>query len=124
MEFDWREYLRLAERLRQSGEEAALRTALSRTYYWVYHLSRLYAEENSYSERTAPGRGSHEKLWKWCEAQSDLRLKKLGFNGNRMRKLRNNADYNSMPIGGLGDEVSRQLQRARECEKLVRTLRE
>lgn len=124
MDFDWREYLKLAETLKQSGEEAALRTALSRTYYWVYHLSRSYADENSYSEKTAPGRGSHRRLWNWCKAQNDPQLRQLGVYGDRMRDLRNKADYNSGPIDDLGEAVNRQLLRARECEDLVRRLQQ
>lgn len=122
MEFDWREYLALAKKLKQSGDEAALRTAISRSYYCLYHLCNDFAKANSYSEKIAKGRSLHKTLWNWCETHEDPRVRELGVDGNLMRTLRNKADYESLPIEDLRFKVDLQLQKVEEYEALVRHL--
>ena len=43
MIFDWDKFRELAEDLRQSDEESARRTAISRIYYAVYHRAKIYS---------------------------------------------------------------------------------
>ena len=44
--FEWLQYLGLAQELAARSEEACLRTALSRAYYYVYNLALIRAERN------------------------------------------------------------------------------
>lgn len=46
--FSWSDYLSLAEELGKSVDEASLRTAVSRIYYYVYHLALSRAESNGF----------------------------------------------------------------------------
>jgi hypothetical protein len=39
--FNWSGYLQLAEELAERRDEASMRSALSRAYYYIYHLGKL-----------------------------------------------------------------------------------
>ena len=47
-QFNWYGYLQLAEELGKRSDEASLRSALSRAYYYVYHLALERAEANDF----------------------------------------------------------------------------
>jgi hypothetical protein len=53
MPFDWFEYLQLADELGERAEEGALRSAISRAYYYVYHQALERAEANGFRPRGA-----------------------------------------------------------------------
>jgi hypothetical protein len=46
--FSWPDYLTLANELSIRSEEYCLRTAISRTYYFVYHLARQRILDNGF----------------------------------------------------------------------------
>lgn len=86
--FDGREFLQLAaELLTMEGNEAAARTTVGRAYYAVYHVGR---------ERVVAGGGSlargpagHQQLARILgRGRADL-----AQNLERLRTLRNSADY-------------------------------
>jgi uncharacterized protein (UPF0332 family) len=86
--FDWSEYLTLANQLAANTDEASQRSAISRAYYCVYHKASERAVANGYVDEK-----SHWKLWDLYEKNKACR--RLGEIGNRMKKERINADYNS-----------------------------
>ena len=47
--FSWSEYLRLAQDLGKRSDEASLRSAISRAYYYVYHLGLDRARSNNFT---------------------------------------------------------------------------
>jgi len=49
MAFDWTDYLQLARELAKYGTDAGHRSAVSRAYYYVYHLALSRAESNGFS---------------------------------------------------------------------------
>ena len=67
MPFDWSEFLTLADELGKRADEASLRSALSRAYYYVYHLALRRAQDNNFGASgylVAPGARSRPPQWK------------------------------------------------------------
>lgn len=60
--FNWIGYLRLAEELAKRPDEASLRSAISRAYYYIYHLALQRAEANDFA--ALPGEATHSQLWR------------------------------------------------------------
>lgn len=90
--FNWREFLRLAERLNaQQPDEAAYRPAISRAYYAAYHVAA------DFTRRTGllPGRHTHKRVWSVLAAASDPELVTVGHLGDWLRRERIDADYRS-----------------------------
>jgi uncharacterized protein (UPF0332 family) len=90
MPFDWTEYARLAEELRTRGDEASLRTAISRAYYSVYHQARDYllAEGIPLSKSDS----SHKVVWNGYRVIGGS-CRSVGLNGDRLNDNRTKADY-------------------------------
>jgi hypothetical protein len=83
MSFDWIDYLRLAEDLAAKDDEAPLRTAISRAYYFIFNVAYARAERNlGQPQNNVP-------LHKWCwDAYSncgDLICQQLGAEGERLK---------------------------------------
>lgn len=92
--FDWREFLRLADELGKRSDEAAQRTALSRAYYFVYHLALKRARQNGFV--ALQGEGSHVQLWRNFSGSPDPECRKLGEIGARLKENRRKADYDDV----------------------------
>jgi uncharacterized protein (UPF0332 family) len=90
--FDWSEYLGLAQELgERSGDEAALRSSISRAYYYVYHLALKRAETNNF--RALKGEPTHVQLWRVFSENPDPECRRLGELGARIKENRRRADY-------------------------------
>lgn len=91
MPFDWTEYTRLAEELRTRGDEASLRSAISRAYYSVYHQARDYllAEGIQLSKTDS----SHKVVWNRYKGIGGASCRAVGLNGERLNDNRTQADY-------------------------------
>ncbi len=86
-DFDWNLYLKLAESLAGTHEEAYYRSAISRSYYSAFNLARSYlkTKKRDYSMR------DHERLWSQMSAVSGE--PKIQTFGNRVKEVRHRADY-------------------------------
>ncbi len=91
MPFDWTEYARLAEDLRTRGDEASLRSAVSRAYYSVYHQARNYllAEGIELSKTDS----SHKVVCNRYKGIGGTSCRAVGVNGERLNDNRTRADY-------------------------------
>jgi uncharacterized protein (UPF0332 family) len=120
MDFDWNDYLRLAQHLAQQEDEAAKRTAISRAYYYIFHLARARAIQNgcklSYAE------SSHKSVWDFYIRSSDYNCKSLGLEGSRLKERRNVADYDLPFKGRLMDDVQDAMQKASAFSQRLGTL--
>ncbi len=98
--FDWEEFLVFAEQLTERGtDEAALRSAISRAYYAVYHRASAYLRANAL---VLPGsRLSHRTVWGAFEAGSHPRRLQVWARGDVLRRLRTSADYHNPFPGDL-----------------------
>ena len=112
MAFDWSQYLVLAEALaEQPGNEAALRSAVSRAYYAAFCLARahLLNTHESFGSRPRRPRLSHRTVWLTYQRDVDRRI---GQDGNRLRELRNLVDYEDV-VSDLDDAVRSALSTSR-----------
>ena len=91
--FDWSGYLKLAEELGKRTDEASLRSAISRAYYYVYHLALKRAQANNFEFVKG---GMHTQLWRVFSESPELDCKMLGTITSRMMERRTRADYNNI----------------------------
>jgi uncharacterized protein (UPF0332 family) len=89
--FDWSEYFRLADELGRRADEASLRSAISRAYYYIYHLALARAEANAY--KPLPGEGKHAQLWRVFSASPEPDCQRLAVIAVRLKEKRERADY-------------------------------
>lgn len=97
--FDWSEYFTVGEALLRSGQtEGELRSAVSRVYYYIFHLAKQYvaAVDSGYSD---PKENAHKSLVDWYEGKG---YKKISKKLHRLRAYRVQADYNEGVGGSVG----------------------
>ena len=90
--FDWAEYLKLAEELGKRSDEASLRSAISRAYYYVFHLALKRAQANDFT--FVPG-GMHTQLWRVFSESPEPDCRRLGAIAGRLKRQRERADYDN-----------------------------
>src|SRR5439155_17441616 len=99
MAFDWRDYLGLARRLSaQPGDEAALRSAISRAYYSIYCIARNRLRNKGWA---VPSQSSHRAVWDQYRLDKNQRARSIGTSGSRLHRLRCKADYDDNVPGIL-----------------------
>lgn len=108
MAFDWDEFQKLADELRQRNDEAAKRTAVSRLYYAVYWKARKHLESEGFM--LSQKDGSHTQIWREYQKQGRTR-KGIGLNGERLHDFRLQADYES-DVKDVGELVKDSFQAA------------
>jgi len=113
MPFDWNNFLSLAEQLALNDDEASKRTAISRAYYCIFNLAYARAEL-SVGPRPGGERSSHQWCWRQYKGTENQTCVKLGNAGDRLKRMRVEADYNPTVILRLDDEVERTLLDAQE----------
>jgi uncharacterized protein (UPF0332 family) len=123
MPFDWNQYLTLAKTLSQrTTDEAALRSAVSRSYYSAFMLALQRAELSGYRDKSDATGGSHQLVWRLygrnATSADCLRLAALG---PRLRRRRIKADYKS-EYPKLSEEVGSAIADADECVALLARL--
>ncbi|MEG5061002.1 HEPN domain-containing protein [Microcoleus sp. A2-C5] len=127
MKFDWSEYLNLAQELAASTEEAKLRSAISRAYYSVFCLARNYLRDIEQDPRLSRNKTydindhqyvAEEFIYNRSKSQ---KITEIGRNLTRLRKIRNQADYEDT-IFQLQKEVVRSLSLAPHIISALREL--
>lgn len=91
MSFDWNEYAKLAEELRERNSEASLRSAVSRIYYSIYHNARDYLLDQGVPLSTSDS--SHKIVWNEYKGMGGRSCRAVGMNGDRLWDNRKKADY-------------------------------
>jgi hypothetical protein len=118
--FNWSEYLRLAEELgSRTGDEAALRTAISRAYYYVFHLALDRAKGNGFV--TMSGESTHLQLWRLFTTSPEPSCLSLGQIAIRLKEKRERADYNDY-FARITEEIPPVLEDARRFATLLSAL--
>jgi hypothetical protein len=127
--FDWREFFRLAERLvEDDGQpapagpnlEARARSAISRAYYAAYNLAQLRANEVGLD--TSPDveecETDHEACWRAFKGDQSNLNKRIGADGNNLRRLRNQADYQET----LRDVLTKAVGAVDDARRIINNL--
>jgi uncharacterized protein (UPF0332 family) len=119
--FDWTEYQKLADALAQDPAEAALRSAISRAYYYAFHVAKDYVEAK-FNKRFQK-EGAHTAVWQALAAgpPGQLRLEvQAGMKGQRIRVKRNSADYDK----GMANPASECTLVLSDAQAIARLLAE
>ena len=131
MPFDFNEFLTLAVELALRNDEASKRSSISRAYYTVYHLAFPKAETTvgPYRRRRDATRlqrhrdlSTHAWCWQQYIDTNDVDCTQVGVNGDRMKKRRHTADYQSQDYANLDAEVQRQIEDARQFQADIAAL--
>ena len=111
MAFDWTRFLVLAEELgRRRNDAAALRTAISRAYYAAFCSARLRLRQDGVV--IPPTSAAHRVVWNHYLTANAQHRRAIGIAGERLRRARNQADYDSY-FPQLAGTVRLSLARAR-----------
>ena len=100
MSFNWTDFFTLAERLVRhpstpGPDEASLRTAISRAYYAVFCSARILA--TTQEGLTLQGTGDvHNQVIAHFRFAQDKSRRDIGLDLRRLRRRRNQADYESV----------------------------
>jgi len=113
--FDWSEYLKLAGELAKRTDEASLRSAISRAYYYVYHLALKRVLENGF---TLVVGGMHSQLWRVFSENPDPGCRKLGMIAGRLKIRRERADYEPV-FSRVDEEIPGTLADAQDFAALL-----
>lgn len=88
--FDWDEYRKLAEELRERDDEVAQRTAISRVYYAVYWRARTLLQDEGFIFREFEP--SHRQVWQEYKNKGRT-FHAISIAGTDLHKKRVQADY-------------------------------
>ncbi len=95
--FEWADYLQVARNLaREGGDEAALRSAISRAYYAA--LGMAYGRLPRYGWQRSPG-PIHHHVWRTYRRTENSDCRLIGELGFVLREQRVRADY-QIPFPG------------------------
>lgn len=117
--FDWNGYLDLALELQKRSDEASLRTAISRAYYFVYNTARNRPAVADY--RLDAKQPQHEELWSLSE-RNDGECKQLATIANRLKVKRVKADYLNFPYTRVAEELRGVIMDAKNCAAILARL--
>lgn len=92
-------YLQLAKQLAAINDEVSLRNAVSRAYYASHHKAKLFAR-NDPNFLNSKGSRTHQEVITFLARHSDANIKSLSVELDRLRKNRNDCDYDDI-VGGL-----------------------
>ena len=117
MHFDWNDYIKLAEELALTQNQAKLRSAVSRAYYGVFSQCRTFCKK-SMDKSPDVHRKIIEKL-KMGETREEI---SLGNSLSNLRDKRNEADYNSFAAFTPQDTIS-NINEAKRAISILNFLR-
>jgi hypothetical protein len=117
--FDWNEYLRLALELQKRSDEASLRTAISRAYYFVFNTAQNRPAVALYIHD--PKLPIHKELWSLYE-RNDGECKRLATLANRLKLKRVKADYQDLSYTRVADDLRGVIMDAKACAAILASL--
>lgn len=99
MSYDWKDYYELSKELGLDAEsdgenlsEAKFRCSISRAYYALFNVARIFAEANGYVYDITMG-GRHEALINFFVSRTDQDSKKIAMELGSCKDFRVVADY-------------------------------
>lgn len=98
--YNWTDYIELSEKLLEKDifpelVESAKRSAISRAYFGAFCLARNLLAEKGWL-KVKNNIQDHKNVKNFFENSSDKTKKKIGTKLDRLRKRRNEADYNNV----------------------------
>lgn len=117
--FDWSQYFKLADELRKRSDEASLRSAIRRAYYFIYHLALKRAQDNDF--KPISGEATHTQLWRVFSASPEPDCQRLATIAGRMKEKRERADYRNY-YARIDEEIPAMLADAEDFADRLRRL--
>jgi uncharacterized protein (UPF0332 family) len=114
--FDWTGYYTLANELAGRIDEPSRRSAISRAYYYVFHLANARAKGNGFA--FLEGESSHKQLWRNYSDNPEPDCKRLAVMAQRLKEKRERADYNPH-YPRIGDDLPGLLADAQNFANLL-----
>jgi uncharacterized protein (UPF0332 family) len=115
MNFDWLDYIYLAESLLDSHNEAQLRTSASRAYYGLYGFARIKK-----GLQFIKGNDIHIQVINAYRDSKDKNEKKIGRILFQLRKSRMNADYHAnISFSKNPDKTASLVRKAKDALKIL-----
>ncbi len=129
--FDWENYLDLAAYLSKDDAEeeahleAALRSAISRAYYAVFHLAKKLLEDNGIRVPREEGQNSHENVWATFERGPNETWTEIASSGKRLKDKRTIVDYKlrRKPIHKWREEATTSVSDADEILDWIKKIK-
>jgi len=116
--FDWHEFLALADELAaRSGDEAAVRTAISRAYYAAFHAGRAYLDRVNIPAEL--GGRAHWQLRQVLQPQDPAISETLA----RLHDWRKEADYDDSCSFNVNRQASIAIDLARVTIQEIESIR-
>ncbi len=121
--FDWVRFVDLAERLAaETGDEAALRSAISRAYYAVFAVFAVARGRLRDHGCWRSGRDPHTRVWATYRNADGRGCQRIGEKGFNLRDRRRRADYDDVLGADVGRQATVAIVLAREILTLLRAL--
>lgn len=119
--FEWEAFLNVARELaRQTDNEAAQRSAISRAYYAVLGLAHERLIDAGWA--SLPRGSIHHHVWRAYRDSPDQRQKDIADLGFFLRNRRNEADYRKQFPLPLSRAVAEALRSADDLVELLRDI--
>lgn len=139
MPFNWLDYIRLSDKLKENSlsdnlEEAIYRTVISRTYYATFNYSMNHAKSELLYDKLEPKYNTFQNKFSDSKANSHILIRyifdffhqqnsRIGYgtlsnNLNSLRELRNYADYDQ-DFNNLKDYINDVEDYAKEVIELI-----
>lgn len=110
--FEWAEYLRVARDLaREAGDEASLRSAISRAYYAALGTAHGRLLQHGWRRPLGP---LHHHVWRAYRRADNSACQRIGELGFLLREQRVRADYQIPFPGDIAIRAADALARADE----------
>jgi uncharacterized protein (UPF0332 family) len=113
MNFDWKEYLTLAERLQMDGGQACFRSSISRAYYAAFCIARDKVGLKDYEPQRLGDVPIHKKVIFTLRDSKKMSEKETSLILDQLRKMRNDADYLA-EMTVTSDYVDRAISKSKE----------
>lgn len=129
MPFKWIEYLRFSGQLTNnighfSCPEACKRTAISRAYYSVFKLAENHMFKTAKSSDIPLGEPPHKRTIIYYKNHNDPKRKKIGVDIDRLKNIREDADYDEeFSTGDVDNALIEGINRATTILSELRKLK-
>lgn len=112
MPFDWNNFLTLAQELVQDNVVESQRTAINRAYYAIFNP----AVERAIRRCGQPTGTKHAWCWERYSRTNDPLSRRLGAEGERLKKLRHKVDYDKSDIAKLKELAESTIEDAMQFQ--------
>jgi len=125
MNFDWIEYYQLSQELLGKGgtasQEAKERSAISRSYYFVFHMALAYIYAIGDKQFISSGGKKHEDVIRYFEMKRDANSQELADHLRNLRRYRNQADYDDF-VKNVPSVVRLTIDKTSKAARIINVL--